>query len=137
MEWTWVVTTTLPVLIFMAGLWWNRRDADRREDRAFHRVTIVELQDAMGLMWRTASGGGSGEEYRAAWLRTLTLSSRLTNFTAKELVHRVVAATDATVEAHEARDSYGRRKAGTKRREPWSTRTRISACFSATRRGAT
>jgi hypothetical protein len=31
MEWTWLVTTTIPVLTFIGGLWWNRVDGDRRE----------------------------------------------------------------------------------------------------------
>jgi hypothetical protein len=56
MEWQWATTTTLPVVTFMVGLWWNRRDADRREDRAFHRDTILELQDTLELLWGTATG---------------------------------------------------------------------------------
>jgi hypothetical protein len=109
MAWQWAITTTLPVLTFMVGLWWNRRDADRREDRAFHRDTILELQDTLELLWGTATGATTEHGYRGAWLRTLTLSTRITNFKAKELVDRVMEATDAIVKV--APDSDERKTA--------------------------
>jgi hypothetical protein len=57
-EWTWVVTTTIPVVTFIGGLWWNRVDGDRRERRArrvafeqFQRATHLELQDHLGKLY--------------------------------------------------------------------------------------
>ncbi|MGH9251835.1 MAG: hypothetical protein ACRD0W_20300 [Acidimicrobiales bacterium] len=66
MEWTWVVTTTLPVLTFIGGLWWSRYDGDRREHRAaraaalaafeqLQRATHLELQDVLVEMYNAAS----------------------------------------------------------------------------------
>jgi hypothetical protein len=57
-EWQWVVTTTVPALTFIGGLWWNRVDGDRRETRARHaaetaafeqlqRDTHLKLQDSL------------------------------------------------------------------------------------------
>ena len=57
-SWQWVITTTLPVLTFIARLWWSRYDGDRRERRAaqaaasaafeqLQRATYLEVQDAL------------------------------------------------------------------------------------------
>jgi hypothetical protein len=65
MEWTWVVTTTIPVLTFIAGLWWSRYDGDRRERRAsraaasavfeqLQRDAHLELQALLGRLYMAA-----------------------------------------------------------------------------------
>jgi hypothetical protein len=61
-----VVGTTLPVLTFIGGLWWNRADGDRREQRVaqaarsaafeqLQRDTHLELQDSLLESFRAAS----------------------------------------------------------------------------------
>jgi hypothetical protein len=65
----WVATTTIPVLTFIAGLWWNRHDGDRREHRAaraaasaafehLQREAHLELQDQLGKMYLAAMRAG-------------------------------------------------------------------------------
>jgi hypothetical protein len=122
MEWTWVVTTTLPVLTFIGGLWWNRSDGDRRERRAsraaalaafeqLQRDTSLELQDALGLIFRTAAVG-SMDEYRAVAMRVTALQARLADPEARLL--SVEAASKATTlsQTDPTRYSDERHKAG-------------------------
>jgi hypothetical protein len=77
MEWTWVVTITIPVLTFIGGLWWNRVDGDRRERRAaqaaalaaferLQRETHLELQDALVKTFEAAARAAAARQAEAA-----------------------------------------------------------------------
>jgi hypothetical protein len=92
-----LVTITIPVLTFIAGLWWNRADGDRRERRAaqaaasatfrqMQRDTHLELQDSLEETFRAAtrfattqlaSGQGSRDEFHALLLHAVVLFSRI------------------------------------------------------------
>ena len=94
-DWTWVVTTTLPVLTFIGGLWWNRVDGDRRAFEQTQRETHLALQDALLELFQAAvryaatpapaesdavvpsARASALDEYQAAVHRVAALGSRL------------------------------------------------------------
>jgi uncharacterized membrane protein YccC len=99
MDWEPIVA----VLIFIAGLAWNRHDTDRRERRAaraaasaafeqLQRETHLELQDAIWRMHQAslAPDETRREEFRRACGRADVLESRLADPEAWRLAHLAI-----------------------------------------------
>ena len=117
MEWTWVVTTTIPVLTFIAGLWWNRVDGDRREQRAaraaaaaaferLQRETHLEVQDVLAAALQAAgrfrsNEAGTDTDFGTALNRANILASRIANSEVRETVSTALVADQTLATASE------------------------------------
>jgi hypothetical protein len=147
MEWTWVVTTTIPVLTFIAGLWWNRVDGDRREQRAaraaaaaafeqLQRGTHLELQDVLAAGFQAAGRFSSNEpgtdrDYGTAFNRANILASRIANSEIRETVSTALMADKHS--QRRRRTCFGRHRG--KRTTPRLPQSTPSASWSANPRG--
>jgi hypothetical protein len=125
MEWEWAVTTTIPVLTFIAGLWWSRYDGDRRERRARHaaavaafeqlqRETHLEVQDTLTKTFHGAARAAAArqahpsealqtraalDEFHIAAQRAVVLESRLADSGIRELVGAAIESSNALAHA--------------------------------------
>jgi hypothetical protein len=131
MEWTWVVTTTVPVLTFIVGLWWNRVDGDRRERRAAHatataafeqlqRATHLEVQDVLAAAFQAAgrfrrNEAETARDFGTALNRANVLASRIATSEVREMVSAALIADQALATASkdgfwEAQEQANRRR---------------------------
>jgi hypothetical protein len=112
MEWEPIVA----VLIFIAGLAWNRHDGDRRERRAsraaaaatfeqLQRETHLEVQDILTNMYRLAvraslsTAATETEEFHSVAQRASALASRLADSEVRKLVGEVVVKCHAMADS--------------------------------------
>jgi hypothetical protein len=117
MEWTWVATTTIPVLTFIGGLWWNRVDGDRRERRAaqaaaaaafeqLQRDTHLEVQDVLAAALQAAgrfrdNEAGTDRDFGTALNRANILASRIANPEVRETISTALIADQTLATASE------------------------------------
>jgi hypothetical protein len=133
MEWTWLVATTIPVLTFIGGLWWNRVDGDRRETRArqaaateafeqLQRDTHLKLQDSLAATYNAASKAAAArtsgpdsqadvDAYRTATNHAAVLLSRLADTEVQTQAREAIQAAQALFSATETGIDAARAKA--------------------------
>jgi hypothetical protein len=121
MEWTWLVTSTIPVLTFIGGLWWNRVDGDRWERRAaqaaaaaafdqLQRETHLTLQDSLAATYNAASKAAAArtsdsvsqadiDAYRTVTNHAVVLQSRLADTEVQAQARAAIQAAQALVSA--------------------------------------